>query len=376
MFQLNVLCRLFEENSNPPMNIRNAVAMRLGIPLDRVNVWFQNQRARGFPARKVLQQSLYENEGDPYLAIDVENMKDKINEANFIPQNLPVNMVNMDSPTYRKSSEQGLCKKPSPKPNVYGSPIQTGLMPSIKSEPNETALPLDLSSSSFSDKSLSTAANSLPAIAQSSHNSSEHLDFETNKITANQSGYQTTTAVNSGTSGAAKRKRGSKPQQIIPMYKKETYTNNDSEKLNESKRRKVSDVVSPESKYTYLLDTSDIEPDNLSQNSYQSNGYDYVIKSETNTNGNSVNTSPENTKLYQLNEKSLGESSHIEQKQYKESETNSGAYNYTFNTKDFKSTKTESLNPKSIELFKAMCASLAVKDQRKSDTNLNEPELD
>ncbi|WAQ93618.1 DUXA-like protein, partial [Mya arenaria] len=56
MFQLHVLCRLFEENPNPAMNVRNAVAERLNIPLDRVNVWFQNQRARGFPAKRILQQ--------------------------------------------------------------------------------------------------------------------------------------------------------------------------------------------------------------------------------------------------------------------------------------------------------------------------------
>ena len=57
LFQLTVLCRLFEENPNPTMTTRGAIAEKLSIPSERINVWFQNQRARGFPAKRILQQS-------------------------------------------------------------------------------------------------------------------------------------------------------------------------------------------------------------------------------------------------------------------------------------------------------------------------------
>ena len=59
LFQLTVLCRLFEENSNPSMTTRQAIADKLSIPPERINVWFQNQRARGFPAKRILQQSFH-----------------------------------------------------------------------------------------------------------------------------------------------------------------------------------------------------------------------------------------------------------------------------------------------------------------------------
>ncbi|KAK3588053.1 hypothetical protein CHS0354_012099 [Potamilus streckersoni] len=57
LFQLSVLCRLFEENSNPSMGTRMAISEKLNIHIERINVWFQNQRARGFPAKKILEQS-------------------------------------------------------------------------------------------------------------------------------------------------------------------------------------------------------------------------------------------------------------------------------------------------------------------------------
>ena len=39
------------------MTTRAAIAEKLNIPPERINVWFQNQRARGFPAKRILQQS-------------------------------------------------------------------------------------------------------------------------------------------------------------------------------------------------------------------------------------------------------------------------------------------------------------------------------
>lgn len=48
---------MFEEDPNPSLGARTILAEKLQIPLEKVTVWFQNQRARGFPARKILTQS-------------------------------------------------------------------------------------------------------------------------------------------------------------------------------------------------------------------------------------------------------------------------------------------------------------------------------
>ncbi|XP_069110913.1 homeobox protein cut-like 1 [Argopecten irradians] len=57
VFQLMVLCRFFEEEPNPNLPTRALLAEKLGAPVDRITIWFQNQRARGFPAKKMLSQS-------------------------------------------------------------------------------------------------------------------------------------------------------------------------------------------------------------------------------------------------------------------------------------------------------------------------------
>ncbi|XP_060079721.1 homeobox protein cut-like 2 [Ylistrum balloti] len=57
VFQLMVLCRFFEEDPNPNLSTRALLAEKLGAPVDRITIWFQNQRARGFPAKKMLSQS-------------------------------------------------------------------------------------------------------------------------------------------------------------------------------------------------------------------------------------------------------------------------------------------------------------------------------
>ena len=57
LFQLMVLCRFYEEDHTPNLNTRSLLAEKLDVPLDRVTIWFQNQRARGFPAKKILSQA-------------------------------------------------------------------------------------------------------------------------------------------------------------------------------------------------------------------------------------------------------------------------------------------------------------------------------
>lgn len=49
-----VLCRFFEEDQNPSLNTRMLLAEKLLVSLERITIWFQNQRARGFPAKRVL----------------------------------------------------------------------------------------------------------------------------------------------------------------------------------------------------------------------------------------------------------------------------------------------------------------------------------
>ncbi|XP_045169281.2 uncharacterized protein LOC123532013 [Mercenaria mercenaria] len=388
MFQLNVLCRLFEENSNPPMNIRNSVATRLGIPLDRVNVWFQNQRARGFPARKILQQTIYDNGSDPYLAIDVENMKDKINEANFIPQAL---QGNMDSPPHWKNAEQERNKKASLKmSSISASSIHTGTL--VKSEPGDTAFPLDLSSTSNLDTSGRSEAYSPETVLP--HTGERYLDskqndvlndFEMTRTSANQFASQINYSAKSATSGAAKRKRGAKPQQILSLSKNEITKDTNCNSTHENKRRKLSDMSTPESNYTYLLDTSDILNENQHPNGDISRDYDYVIKSETSQND-------EITKQGQVNDGSCAKFPKLEQMMSSEKTQNkfeSDQINTHIrgtlpemekqekvNRIDFSVSKTETMSPKSVELFKAMCASLAFTEGNKKEVDLNEPELD
>ncbi|VDI11186.1 Hypothetical predicted protein [Mytilus galloprovincialis] len=57
VFQLLVLCRVFEEDNNPSLSTRALLADKLEAPLERITIWFQNQRARGFPAKKFLKES-------------------------------------------------------------------------------------------------------------------------------------------------------------------------------------------------------------------------------------------------------------------------------------------------------------------------------
>lgn len=52
-----MLCRVYEEDSNPSLSTRTLLAEKLEAPVERITVWFQNQRARYFPAKRLLKES-------------------------------------------------------------------------------------------------------------------------------------------------------------------------------------------------------------------------------------------------------------------------------------------------------------------------------
>lgn len=375
MFQLNVLCRLFEDNSNPPMNIRNAVADRLGIPLDRINVWFQNQRARGFPARKILQQTIYDNGNDSYLALDVENMKDTIIKACFSPHG---NSAHIDTRPVQTLSQN---KISSPEIRTPVSATATGsyLNTPIKPEPADTVFPLDLSSSFGSDitrgtipdsthvcpstRVPTTRENSIAKVSSYLNNQFHNVSYDNANIVNN--------SVKPVTSGAAKRKRGSKPQKIIPTNRNELHSTDDS-----AKHRKVIGQSKIESKYTYSLDTFDSAAENF-KNKIEgiSNGYDYVIKSDT-------SSTP--TKLFRENsERQEGDARHDfhisnVQAEYDNSENTDSMLSGKGNIGNTKTRchYNSEMTPKSVELFKAMCASIAKEDVQSAQCDIEEPDLD
>lgn len=386
MFQLNVLCRLFEDNSNPPMNIRNAVADRLGIPLDRINVWFQNQRARGFPARKILQQTIYDNGNDSYLALDVENMKDTITKASLSPQG---NSANIDTQLMQTSSQN---KHSPPEIRTPISTTATGayLNTPIKSEPADTVFPLDLSSSLNNDIARGTNPDSiyvcpLARVPTTRENSrakvSNYLNNQFHDVSY-VNAHLVNNSVKPVTSGAAKRKRGSKPHQIISTNSNEA---NDTQLCSTddfAKRRKVIGQSGIESKYNYRLDTFDSATDNFKNNIEGApNGYDYVIKSDI--------SSP-HTKLFrECSDRQEDEARHESpisslQKEHDNSRISitdrmvSGKRKLDMKMKtrcDLGHKKAE-MTPKSVELFKAMCASIAKEDGQSIQCDIEEPDLD
>lgn len=48
---------MYEEDSNPSLSTRTLLAEKLEAPVERITVWFQNQRARYFPAKRLLKES-------------------------------------------------------------------------------------------------------------------------------------------------------------------------------------------------------------------------------------------------------------------------------------------------------------------------------
>jgi len=317
MFQLNVLCRVFEETPNPSMNVRNAIATRLNIPLDRVNVWFQNQRARGFPARRILQQQQGAWFPESQASFDLEaskilsacdsypphtpkhsvgeskqsspstpkespvtvppNMADfllqiPLSYKNGSPTESPTisaekTMFNYDISGFVKSEPRsqsspvnahGSVKTRSPQtlssPSSYG--MKTPILKTPKVEPSYNYTispieqPLDLSTGNLKVKEERQSPD------HSSHGSSPSVSAATHiPVPA-------TNGATKGLTGASKRKRGSKPQQII---NRNTFIETElhGESFNCSpKRRRMSDE-SQEGKdreYEYVLTPDDNLP--------------------------------------------------------------------------------------------------------------------
>lgn len=69
IFQLMVLCRFFEEDPNPNQTTRTLLAEKLDASMERITIWFQNQRARGFPAQRILSQSNFTRK-----SVDIRNV--------------------------------------------------------------------------------------------------------------------------------------------------------------------------------------------------------------------------------------------------------------------------------------------------------------
>ncbi|KAL3831793.1 hypothetical protein ACJMK2_023497 [Sinanodonta woodiana] len=132
LFQLSVLCRLFEENSNPSMGTRIAISEKLSIHIERINVWFQNQRARGFPAKKILEQSF-----GGLLNKDSRKqnqMQPNTNfELHFQPGTVPFQGSNLltfasdhvkESPPISELDLNAICGQPSStRSGIFGTPV-------------------------------------------------------------------------------------------------------------------------------------------------------------------------------------------------------------------------------------------------------------
>ncbi|KAL4221976.1 DNA-binding transcription factor [Mactra antiquata] len=170
MLQLNVLCRMFEENPNPPMHVRTSVAERLGIPLDRVNVWFQNQRARGFPAKKNLQfQTMYESGQDSAKLVDMDVEYSKFRESlsselEKSPLMTPAEDLIISQKFHQSDSQRTAKRAQSPKvPN----PTSTLFTKSLKTDD----APLDLSATNHSNNTAKGSSNN--AAKSSSNNTAK-----------------------------------------------------------------------------------------------------------------------------------------------------------------------------------------------------------
>ena len=82
-----VLCRFFEEDANPNICTRNLLAEKLGAPVDRITIWFQNQRARGFPAKKMLNQTNFVKKHNLGLDSPTANFSNNSSLANNVDIN-------------------------------------------------------------------------------------------------------------------------------------------------------------------------------------------------------------------------------------------------------------------------------------------------
>lgn len=361
LFQLNVLCRLFEENSNPPMHVRNAVAECLGIPLDRVNVWFQNQRARGFPARKVLQQSLYEShdriDSDSDLAMDAIRRK-YLN----IPDNIPTLMNNTLFES--KTAKSGRTQSTENLSAFLLPTTQTGSDVRVKSEPVEKSFPLDLSAASNLNGSFSSVISSPITDRPTEREIDQALYMESKTKhfdhTHDKFGVNAVTGLKPVLSGAAKRKRGSK---ILNKTESRDVTQS-LESEHETKRRKVEESPAPKSDYTYILDTSDAAPETSENSDLSVNKYDYIITTE-----------PSRETESSANDKDIN-SGVKEEHVTSRKDTDNGLTSNHHELLGNEESKKDTLPTRSVALFNAMCASLSRTDGTSADSNLKEPELD
>lgn len=267
MFQLHVLCRLFEENQNPPMNVRNAVAERLNIPLDRINVWFQNQRARGFPARRILQQhsGLYSDDplkSDMEIAKDITQPSKNVAELDQQPFCPPVIKESVSSALSRETNHYGIATK-------------------VKVEPCD-------SNSGFlqmSSKERVADKNSVPCNYRTNHE--QPLDLSGAKaddiVGRQEPDDLATCKTATKVTGASKRKRGFKPQQIVQRSELPKTKGNEPNE-NEIKRRRISDPVeynyqleddcSETKEYNYVIDTKHDSIESCAVNTAHSNSAD------------------------------------------------------------------------------------------------------
>lgn len=344
MFQLNILCRMFEENPNPPMNIRTCVAERLGIPLDRVNVWFQNQRARGFPARKNLQlQAMYETGQDSSKVFDMDDEYTKFRDSLLSPVDSPLLMTqsanvsppqsSVDSPFVQKSANSSSLF--SPTALSFPTDLQT----------NEA--PLDLSASNgieCKNRNTSGQGHHMTHDPMTSTNVPIHSDVGVSAIKC-----EITPKV-----GAAKRKRGYIPQQII---QRKISADSDQEAIISPKRLKTENTLTCEMKYNYLLHAEDLqtgqETDCKEYNEIPTDACSQDVK-VSNSPGSKSNSSECETSLM-LN----GDGS------------NQSAVGPNITNVDNGVKKVDSM-----EVFKMLCASIAIKKDNSSIIDVKEPDLD
>ena len=250
MMQLQVLCQLFEENSNPPMVTRSSVAQRLNIPLDRVNVWFQNQRARGFPAKKILQSSLYAESVTSDKGETCHN--GRLSPSETRPSMVPTEQKYPPLPNHEGGDPFALLQRftsaklgESPKepvksqtapPNIPLTPLSASNMGILERTP-----PLDFSSFPFT--------YNYPLEQSDSGSENNFVNQKSPGISRNTAKLTETQPENSSPvpqAGAAKRKRGKRPQQIVrvssPVLPVE-WQNGDDEAFVQSKKAKITESV-------------------------------------------------------------------------------------------------------------------------------------
>ncbi|KAJ8314073.1 hypothetical protein KUTeg_008634 [Tegillarca granosa] len=107
IFQLMVLCRFFEEDPNPNQTTRTLLAEKLDASMERITIWFQNQRARGFPAQRILSQSNFtrksvdiRNVQQSPLATGQHNSMKEHSQSNVPFQFMAAHAMNFDQPMY------------------------------------------------------------------------------------------------------------------------------------------------------------------------------------------------------------------------------------------------------------------------------------